>query len=163
MKVTICNSGMKVQTREVGQVEYWSNRISYVTNMASHPQVFLWVYRHVGKRGKPELRCHAVLCKKSKHAEQMADDLRVRLYNALREFRRELNLRQNTPNNLLPTRTKFLVKGALYFKQPLERSQSAPKLDSIVEEESDDAGSAECVNRIEHSHYFVSTGQLNFE
>lgn len=160
MKLTICNSGMQVCTRELGQVEYWHNRISYVTNLTSHPRVFLWVYRHVGKRGKPELRCHAVLCKQSKHAQQIADELRVRLYNALREFRRELNLRQNTQNKLLPARMKFLVKGAQYFKQPLERSQSAPKLDSIVEEEDEEDESS--YNNIQHSLYFVSTGQLNF-
>lgn len=161
MKITICNSGMKAYTREVGQVEYWSNKITYVTNVSTHPRVFIWIYRHTGKRGKPELRCHAVLCKESKHAKRMADELRVRLYNALREFRREIHLRQNTVNNLLPTRKKFLVKGASYFKQPLERTQSAPKLDSIVEEDHEQIES-ESFNNLKRSLYFVSTGQLNF-
>lgn len=167
MKVTLCNTGLQVSTRELGTVEYWSNRISYVTSLPTHPQVFLWVYRHTGKRGKPELRCHAVLCKNARDATAIADELRVRLYNALREFRRELNLRQNAPNNRLPARKQFLVRGAQYFKQPLERSQSAPKLDSIVEEDSDDDLSSTASNTFmgngrQKPLYFVSTGQLNF-
>ncbi|KAI2797096.1 hypothetical protein RDWZM_007057 [Blomia tropicalis] len=166
MKIVICNTGMRVHTRDIAEMEYWSNRISYVTNMPTHPQVFVWVYRHVGKRGKPEMRCHAVLCRRAKHAQQMCDELRVRLYNALREFRRELNLRQNMPNNMLPMRKRFLVKGSSYFKQPLERSQSAPKLDSIVEAEEDEPNpSAPSSPLLVHSQLIrqmaISTGQLN--
>ncbi|OTF72921.1 Phosphotyrosine interaction domain containing protein [Euroglyphus maynei] len=179
MKITICNSGLKVYTRELGDIEYWSNKITYVTNTNTHPRVFIWIYRHTGKRGKPELRCHAVLCKRSNQANQMADELRIRLYNALREFRREIYIRQQTPNNTLPIRKKFLVNGSKYFKQPLERSQSAPKLDSILEESSDAdtddhhsdiiSINGECMmkNNINNQSieyrpfYFISTGQLN--
>ncbi|KPM08373.1 Phosphotyrosine interaction domain containing protein [Sarcoptes scabiei] len=180
MKIVICNSGMKAYTRELGEIEYWSNKITYVANLASHPRVFLWVYRHTGKRGKPELRCHAVLCKKSNEARELNDELREKLFNALREFRREIYIRQQHPHKLLPPRKKFLVKGSIYFKQPLERSQSAPKLNSIQED--DDDGSVESSssssslsisfksqndnnqsdrigNSILHS---VSTGNLNF-
>lgn len=91
----------------------------------------------------------------------MATELRVRLYNALREFQREIKIRQNTVNNLLPERKKFLVKGSSYFKQPLERSQSAPKLDSILEDKEEEE-ECEPFNNIHRSLYFVSTGQLNF-
>lgn len=165
MKITICNSGMKAYTRELGNIEYWSNKITYVTNASTHPRVFVWIYRHTGKRGRPELRCHAVLCKRSKQASQMADELRVRLYNALREFRREIFLRQQTPNKMLPIRKKFLVKGSTYFRQPLERSQSAPKLDSIVEDEDEEQSSEQETVYTSNNlnHCFVSTGHLNFD
>lgn len=162
MKLTICNSGLKASTRDISQVEYWSNKITSVTCVPTHPRVFLWIYRHTGKRGRPDLRCHAVVCKKSSHAKHISDEVQVRLYNALREFKRELNLRQVTGNNTLPTRKKFLVKGSSYFKQPLERSQSAPKLDSIVEDVELDDSDSECPGLLHQTLFSVSTGQLYF-
>jgi len=111
----------------------------------------------------------------------MAEDLKNRLANALREFRTEMLLKTPTPNasqalaseapgrlyrkpgQSLPERKKFLVKSI--FKQPLERSQSAPKLDAITEEDCDDDYAAETADfepSLRRELYFVSTGQLNF-
>lgn len=59
----------------------------------------------------------------------------------------------NYDSNLMPVRSQFLVKGLKNFKEPIERSRSAPKLSSIVEEfvSSDDD---------EREHYF---DKLNFD
>lgn len=167
MRVTVCNTGIRVVTREVGEVEYWSNRITYVAIVPTHPRILFWVYRHTGKRGRPDLRCHAVLCRKASHARLMAEELQVRLFNNLREFRKEISARAaRGPHQALPVRKRYLVKGMHYFKQPLERSQSAPKLDSIVEDEVEEEAAAadhEAVfNNLGHSLFSVSTGQLNF-
>lgn len=60
----------------------------------------------------------------------------------------------NYDSNLMPIRSQFLVKGLKNFKEPIERSRSAPKLSSIVEEfvSSDDD---------EREHYF--SDKLNFD
>lgn len=59
----------------------------------------------------------------------------------------------NYDSNLMPVRSQFLVKGLKNFKEPIERSRSAPKLSSITEEfvSSDDD---------EREHYF---DKLNFD
>ena len=182
LRMTICANGARVVNRELGVVHYWANRISYVANPPSHPEVLVWAYRHIGRRGRPELRVHAVLCRRAKQAHEMAEDLKARLANALREFRTELQLKTTTqhasqalsseapgrlyrkPGQSLPERKKFLVKSI--FKQPLERSQSAPKLDMITEEDDRDedlaAETADFEPSLRRELYFVSTGQLNF-
>lgn len=64
----------------------------------------------------------------------------------------------NYDSNLMPVRSQFLVKGLKNFKEPIERSRSAPKLSSIVEEfvSSDDD---------EREHYFdkLNFDKLNFD
>lgn len=142
MKLTICNSGLKAITREHGLTEYWANRITYAGTHPSHPKVFCWIYRHEGRKMKQELRCHAVLCIKENKAKEMASNLNQRLVNALQEFRREKKYRQNVRLSLasscqdlplIPLRKQLLIKGLANFRQPLERSKSAPKLTSIEE------------------------------
>ncbi|XP_053205672.1 protein FAM43A-like [Panonychus citri] len=142
MKLTICNSGLKAITREHGLTEYWSNRITYAATHPDHPKVFCWIYRHVGRKMKQELRCHAVLCSKESKAKEMAEFLNKRLITALQEFRREKKYRQNFRLSLasscqeiplIPLRKQLLIKGLANFRQPLERSKSAPKLTSIEE------------------------------
>ena len=64
MKLTICASGLKAVTKEQGLTDYRAHRISYCIAHPQYPRLFLWVYRHEGKKMKVELRCHAVLCKK---------------------------------------------------------------------------------------------------
>ncbi|XP_015793680.1 protein FAM43A [Tetranychus urticae] len=152
MKLTICASGLKAITREHGLTEYWSNRITYAATHPDHPKIFCWIYRHVGRKMKQELRCHAVLCSKESKAKEMAEFLNKRLITALQEFRREKKYRQNFRLSLasscqeiplIPLRKQLLIKGLANFRQPLERSKSAPKLTSIEEileesEEEDD-------------------------
>jgi Phosphotyrosine interaction domain (PTB/PID) len=140
MKLTICNSGLKALTKEHGLTEYWANRITYCVAHPSHPKVFCWVYRHDGRKMKPELRCHAVLCASKDKASRMAQLLTTKLTVALQDFRREKKIRQNARLSLveIPIRKQLLVKGLANFKAPLERSKSAPKLTSIVEENKDE-------------------------
>lgn len=137
MRLTICNSGLRAETKQFGLTEYWANRITYCCWRAGHPKLFAWVYRHVGRKGKPELRCHAVLCQKEDQAKRMRVQLEDRLQAALREFLREKVLRQKARLSLtsdIPVRKQLLVKGLANFRPPIERSRSAPKLMAIVED-----------------------------
>lgn len=136
MRLTICNSGLKAETKQFGLTEYWANRVTYCCWKSSHPKLLCWVYRHVGRKGKPELRCHAVLCPKEETARRMAKTLEERLAMALQEFLREKILRQRARLSLveIPIRKQLLVKGLANFRPPLERSRSAPKLMAIVED-----------------------------
>jgi hypothetical protein len=70
----------------------------------------------------------------------MAQSLNDKLSTALQEFRREKKLRQNARLSLseIPIRKQLLVKGLANFRAPLERSKSAPKLTSIVEDITED-------------------------
>ena len=139
MNLTICNSGLKATTRQHGLTEYWANRITYAATHPAHPKIFCWIYRHEGRRMKQELRCHAVLCSKDSKAKEMAELLNARLVSALQEFRREKRYRQNARLSLasscqdIPLRKQMLIKGYANFRQPLERSKSAPRLTSILE------------------------------
>lgn len=138
MRLSICNSGLKAETKQFGLTEYWANRITFCCWKMAHPKnpMFCWVYRHVGRKGKPELRCHAVLCQKEETARRMAKVLQERLAMALKEFLREKVLRQRARLSLteIPIRKQLLVKGLANFRPPLERSRSAPKLMAIVED-----------------------------
>ena len=145
MKLTISASGLKAVTKEQGLTEYRAHRISYCIAHPKYPKLFIWVYRHEGKKLKVELRCHAVLCKTDAKAKAMAVQLHDKLAFALSEFMREKCRRQNTRlalqrTNSLPVsssgmnaRNKFLSTGQ-NFKPPVDRSASAPKLGSINED-----------------------------
>lgn len=149
MKLTISNSGLKATTKEHGLTEYWANRITYCAAPAQYPKVFCWIFRHEGRRMKPELRCHAVLCDKEEKAKTMAAQLNQRLTQALQEFRREKLSRQKArlslanscyDNPTIPRRKLLLSTGSTNFRPPLERSKSAPKLTAIdeIEEEEEE-------------------------
>lgn len=142
MKITVTQSGLKAITKDHGLTEYWSHRITYCSAPALLPRVFCWVYRHEGRKLKQELRCHAVLCSKESVARRMATTLRLRLAQALLEFKRDKLLRQNArlslansvyENPSLPRRKILLSTGSQNYRPPLERSKSAPKLMSIDE------------------------------
>ncbi|CAH0769322.1 unnamed protein product [Bemisia tabaci] len=142
MKITVTQSGLKAVTKEHGLTEYWSHRISFCTAPTTLPKVFCWVYRHEGRKLKPELRCHAVLCSKDSIARRMASELQRRLVQALIEFKRDKISRQNArlslansvyDNPSLPRRKILLSTGTHNYKPPLERSKSAPKLMAIEE------------------------------
>ncbi|XP_043229065.1 protein FAM43A-like [Amphibalanus amphitrite] len=153
MRVTVAVSGLKATTREHGLTEYWSHRITYAFAHPSYPKVFCWVYRHEGRKMKPELRCHAVLCSSETKARLMQRLLTERLHQALVEFRKEKQLRQNARLSVVsvlypaaPRRKVVLTNGGANYRPPLERSKSAPKLGSIEEdrlgEEAADAAAA---------------------
>ncbi|XP_037076408.1 protein FAM43A-like [Pollicipes pollicipes] len=141
MRVTVAVSGLKATTREHGLTEYWSHRVTYAFAHPSYPKVFCWVYRHEGRKMKPELRCHAVLCSSEAKARLMQRQLTERLHQALVEFRKEKQLRQNARLSVVsvlypgaPRRKVVLTNGGANYRPPLERSKSAPKLSSIEED-----------------------------
>ncbi|KAH9514805.1 Protein fam43a [Bulinus truncatus] len=152
MKIVITGSGMKAYTKEQGLTEYRAHRISYCIAHPDYPKLFIWVYRHEGRKMKLELRCHAVLCKNEAKAKTMALQLHQKLSFALKEFQRE-KLRKQTSRlvmqrtksvpktgNVLPLRTQMLST-ANNFRPPVSKSNTAPKLGAITEDEEED----ECV------------------
>jgi len=52
MELTVCNSGLKVVTKEQGLTEYRAHRITYNICPEQYPKLFVWVYKHEGKRLK---------------------------------------------------------------------------------------------------------------
>ena len=149
MELSVCSSGLKAVTKEQGLTEYRAHRISYCIAHPKFPRLFIWVYRHEGKKMKVELRCHAVLCKTEEKAKAVALQLHEKLTFALTEFMKEKTRRQTSrlalqrTNSLpcsksgisgLPMRSKFLSTGQ-HFKPPVDRSPSAPKLGSISEDQ----------------------------
>lgn len=143
MRLTITNGGLTATTKDHGLTEYWAHRVTYCTAPVSHPRLFVWVYRHEGRRLRPELRCHAALCSKESTARRLASILNTRLQQALLEFRRDKVSRQNArlslasalyDNPSLPRRKLLLSTGGQNYRPPLERSKSAPKLSAIEED-----------------------------
>ncbi|KAK3603690.1 hypothetical protein CHS0354_023290 [Potamilus streckersoni] len=145
MKLTITSSGLKAETKEQGLTEYRAHRISYCVAHPQYPRLFVWVYRHEGKKMKMELRCHAVLCKNEANAKTMALVLHEKLKFALREFRREKTRKQNSrlvlqktnslpqSGSFLPKRTQMLSTGQ-NFKPSICKSNTAPRLGAILED-----------------------------
>lgn len=168
MRLTICNSGLKAITRQHGLTQYWSNRLVYCCSHKNHPRIFSWVYRHEGKKMRQELRCHAVLCPSPEKAAKMVTMLNQRLVCALQEFRREKksrgpclvsnnnlsSLQQKLQPRTIPLRRQILAKGAANFRPPLERSKSAPKLTSILEEDYDLDDEQESQEEFEYEESF---------
>ncbi|XP_055331387.1 protein FAM43A-like isoform X2 [Paramacrobiotus metropolitanus] len=164
MKLTICSSGLKAETTEHGLTEYWAHRITFCGTHPDFPRLFAWVYRHEGKRLKPELRFHAVLCSKADKVQQMASLLQQKILWALNDFKRDKISKQNARrlheilSEIAPTvcKRRQILSTGQNFRPPLERSKSAPRLVAIEEEagiiheeeEEDDASDVnECLNR----------------
>lgn len=149
MKLTITSSGLSAYTKEQGITEYRAHRISYCIAHPKYPRLFVWVYRHEGKKMKVELRCHAVLCKSEAKAKALAVQLHEKLKFALKEFCREKTRKQNSrlvlqrtnslpqSGEILPKRTQFLSTGQK-FKPPISQSNTAPKLGDIWEDPTDE-------------------------
>lgn len=145
MKLVLTASGLKAYTKEQGLTEYRAHRISYCIAHPNYPRLFVWVYRHEGKKMKMELRCHAVLCKSEAKAKAIALQLHEKLAFALKEFQREKLRKQNSrltlqrtnslpkSGSVLPLR-KQLLSTATNFKPPASKSTGAPKLGSITED-----------------------------
>ena len=145
MKLTLSTSGLKANTKEQGLTEYRTHRISYCVAHPKYPKLFVWVYRHEGKKMKMELRCHAVLCKSVAKARAMALQLHEKIKFALSEFVREKSRKQTSrltlqrtnslPLNgsVLPKRTQMLSTGQ-NFKPSISKSNTAPRLGAITED-----------------------------
>nr|KAG5688006.1 hypothetical protein BaRGS_022947 [Batillaria attramentaria] len=145
MKLVLTGSGLKAYTKEQGLTEYRAHRISYCIAHPNYPRLFVWVYRHEGKKMKMELRCHAVLCKSEAKAKAIALQLHEKLTFALKEFQREKLRKQNSrlmlqrtnslpkTGSVLPLR-KQLLSTATNFRPPASKSTGAPKLGAIHED-----------------------------
>ena len=147
MKLSVCAWGMRVETKQHGVTEYRAHRISYFAADPRYPRLFVWIYRHEGKRMKIELRCHAALCSSPEVAKALCVQLHDKLSWAFAEFLREKVRRQNSRLIMqklsmhgsldIPcpavTRSKFLSTGQ-HFKPSVEKSTTAPKLRVISED-----------------------------
>ena len=151
MKLTICNSGLKAETTEHGLTEYWAHRITFCGTHPAFPKLCGWIYRHEGKKMKPELRFHAVLCSKPEKACQMAQLLQQRVLWALNEFKRDKISKQNARrlheilSEIAPTvcKRRQILSTGQNFRPSLERCKSmgalgGPRLGAIEEEMIDD-------------------------
>ncbi|VDO81357.1 unnamed protein product [Heligmosomoides polygyrus] len=148
MGLEITRSGLKAETKEQGLTEYWAHRITSSAALPHYPKVFCWIYKHDGKRLKPELRCHAVLCKRSSDPFTMHTKLQDYLHAALQEYKREKLAVQKarlTSSTGCPQRKRLLHTGTLNFRPPVCRSKSAPRLGSIDEEQEVEESDSESV------------------
>ncbi|VDO96371.1 unnamed protein product [Soboliphyme baturini] len=155
MKLTVTRSGLKAATREAGITEYWSHRITYCAAPKNFPKVFCWIYKHEGKKMKPELRCHAVLFSKSGSARVFAQLLRENLLIALKEYKRDRIHRQNsrissahTGHPSTPLRKQMLSIGGQHFRPPVNRSKSAPRLQCINEATEEELKNEEILSKL---------------
>ncbi|KAI1891546.1 hypothetical protein AGOR_G00144910 [Albula goreensis] len=146
MKLTISSQGIRMvhaedKARRPGHL-YLLHRITYCVADSRLPKIFAWIYRHEMKHKAVMLRCHAVLVSKPEKAKAMALLLYQTSATALAEFKRlkrrddarhqqqQLIGEQTIP--LVPLRK--LLNGQCFYKPPVERSRSAPKLGSITED-----------------------------
>ena len=147
MNLALTQGGLKVETETSGLTEYYGHRIHYIIAHQLHPKLFVWVYQHVGRNLKTELRCHGVLCKKSTDAKLIAFMLNDRLVRTFAEYKREKKRMQTTrlcgsKNRIFlleskqPMRNKSLSSTIKFYKPPIQRTMiSAPKLDDVQEED----------------------------
>ncbi|CDW55643.1 PID 2 domain containing protein [Trichuris trichiura] len=153
MRFVVTRSGLKVTTEKQGVTEYWSHRITYCVAPTGYQRVFCWIYKHDGRRMKPELRCHAVLFRRSNQARRVAAKLQERLVIALNDYKRDKivrhRLRTSSSVNSQPLRRQMLYTGGQNFRPPLDRRKSAPKLYSIEESiEEDHQTDADITNEV---------------
>ncbi len=114
-----------------------------------HPKLFVWVYQHVGKNLKSEIRCHAVLCERARDAKEIENLLNSRLQQTFLEYKREKRRQQNSRlcnsknGGLLAgqvgTKKRAFTKSTKNYKPPVQHGMcSAPKLDDVLEEEEEE-------------------------
>jgi hypothetical protein len=147
MNLSLTQGGLKVETESSGITEYYGHRIHYIIAHPLHPKLFVWVYQHVGRNLKTELRCHGVLCKKSRDAKLIAFMLNERLVRTFAEYKREKKRMQTTrlcssKNSIFlleskqPMRNKSLSSTNKYYKPPVQKTMiSAPRLDDVKEDD----------------------------
>uniref|UniRef100_A0A0K0ETK2 PID domain-containing protein n=1 Tax=Strongyloides stercoralis TaxID=6248 RepID=A0A0K0ETK2_STRER len=140
MKLSVTRSGLKAETKQQGLTEYLPHRITYCIAPPAYPKLFCWVYKHEGKKMKPELRCHAVLCKKPNEPTLISNRLTDFLHSALQEYKREKILMEKSRKNAIingpcPKRKLILQTGSLNFRPTLNKNKALSLLGSINEEE----------------------------
>ena len=86
MNLSIDNSGLKVYTKSQGETRYWCHRITYYCASKRNPKVFVWIYRHMAKNLKVDLRCHAAMCRNEKTAKYVAEHLSEKV-SILKKYR----------------------------------------------------------------------------
>lgn len=149
MKLTLTKAGLRVTTKDHGVTEYFGHRIHLVTAHHSHPKLLVWVYQHVGRTLKTEIRCHAALCHRAHDAQHIERQLRAKLRECLLEYKREKRRLQNsrlcnTRNHgvleeQLGAKKKHLRTLTRNYKPPVQHGMcAAPRLDDVVEEEEED-------------------------
>ncbi|KAL3070982.1 hypothetical protein niasHS_016180 [Heterodera schachtii] len=94
---------------------------------------------HKSKRMKPELRCHAVLCRRADEPQQLHQTLRRHLQSALQEYRREKasvertrHRRNSRMGTQLPSDVKRLRPVEAYFVLST-RSRTKQDKQTVVE------------------------------
>jgi hypothetical protein len=149
MKLTLTQGGLRVNTKDHGLTEYYGHRIHFLQAHPSHSKLFIWVYQHVGKNLKSEIRCHAVLCERVRDAKLIEELLTMRLHQTFLEYKREKRRLQNSRlcnsknGGLLAgqvgTRKRTFTKSTKNYKPPVQHGMcSAPKLDDVLEEEEEE-------------------------
>lgn len=146
MKLTLTKAGLRVTTKDHGVTEYFGHRIHLVTAHHSHPKLLVWVYQHVGRTLKTEIRCHAALCQRGQDAHAIESQLNVKLRECFLEYKREKRRLQNS--RLCNTRNHGVLEEQLgvkkktfrtltrNYKPPVQHGMcAAPKLDDVVEED----------------------------
>ncbi|KAM9370383.1 protein FAM43B [Phaethornis superciliosus] len=151
MKLTLGPQGIRMSPCEKGTRRpghsYLLHRITYCTADLRHPKIFAWVYRHQVKNKAVVLRCHAVLLPKAAKARAMALLLYQTSSAAFNEFKRlkRQNDFRHVQQQLLgesigpwapPLRR--LLNAKCPYRPPPERTRSAPRLSSILEEEEEE-------------------------
>jgi hypothetical protein len=143
--------GLRVDTRDHGLTEYYGHRIHFIQAHAIHPKLFVWVYQHVGKNLKSEIRCHAAMCQSVSDASDIAHLLTDKVQRTFLEYKREKRRQQNSRlchmkyGSLLPNGgKKRMQQTTLNYKPPVQKGMfSAPKLDDVLEEEEEEEEQAE--------------------
>lgn len=149
MKLTLTKAGLRVTTKDHGVTEYFGHRIHLITTHTLHPKLLVWVYQHVGRTLKTEIRCHAALCHRAQDAQNIERQLKVKLRECLLEYKREKRRVQNsrlcnTRNHgvleeQIGAKKKHLRTLTRNYKPPVQHGMcAAPKLDDVVEEEEEE-------------------------
>lgn len=149
MSLTLTQGGLRVDTRDHGVTEYYGHRIYLCKAHSINPKLLIWVYQHVGKNLKTEIRCHAALCQSSKHASAIDSLLNDKLKQTFSDYKREKKRLQNsrlcnTKNggllqNQLSNKKKTFRKATQNYKPPVQHGMcSAPRLDDVIEEDEDE-------------------------
>ena len=146
MRLTLTHGGLKVITKDHGLTEYYGHRIHYIQAHPLHPKLFIWVYQHVGKNLKSEIRCHAVLCERARDAQIVERLLTMRIQRTFMEYKREKRRQQNSRlcnsknggilAGQIGTKKRTFTKSTKNYKPPVQHGMcSAPKLSDVLEEE----------------------------
>jgi hypothetical protein len=156
MKLTLTQGGLRVDTKDHGLTEYYGHRIHFVQAHPFHPKLFVWVYQHVGKNLKTEIRCHAALCQKTRDAKSIEYLLNNRIQQTFLEYKREKRRQQNSRlcntknggllSNQMGCKKRVPSRITRNYKPPVQHGMcSAPKLDDVLEEEEEEEDEEETV------------------